>query len=102
VKYTQLAKSVPICFACGRARDGTIVLAHRNRSGFGLKFGRGIKSLSICGAFICFDCHQYGDGDGRKDYDWWELASARSLTWAWERGFIRFKAGGGDSDKALR
>lgn len=88
-QYTELAKQVPLCMGCRDPADDTIVLAHRNRLGWGLRFGRGIKTIDICGAFLCHSCHQYGDGDeGRIDYDWWELAVHRSLTWAYENGHI--------------
>ena len=101
-KYGDLATIVPLCCGCRSAADGTIVLAHRNRSGWGLPFGRGVKSLSICGAFLCHNCHTYGDNDGRKDYDWWELAVQRSITWAWGEGYLSFGPGCGEGVQALR
>jgi hypothetical protein len=81
-KYTRLAREVPYCMGCRQNQDGTIVLAHRNRNGWGLRFGTGIKTPDILGAFLCSACHHYGDGDGRTDYNWWELAVHRSITWA--------------------
>jgi hypothetical protein len=88
MNYRQLAQQVPSCMGCGKARDGTIVLAHRNRNAWGLCAGKGIKTVDICGAFLCYTCHVYGDGEGRRDHDWWELAVHRSLTWAWKSGWI--------------
>ena len=88
MKYTDLAKEVPTCMGCRKEADGTIVLAHRNRNAWGIRFGKGIKTHDILGAFLCHECHQYGDGHGRNDFDWWELAVHRSLTWAYENGKI--------------
>lgn len=102
MNYSELAKDAPWCFGCGSDNDGTVVLAHRNRSGWGLKFGKGIKSLQLSGAFLCHSCHQYGDGGGRTDHSWWELSTQRSQTWAWEQGFLRLDPAGGDPDKRLR
>ena len=102
-RYGDLARIVTQCMGCRKVADGTIVLAHRNRGGWGLLFGRGTKSLSLTGAFICYNpCHLYADGEGRKDADWWELACQRSVTWAWQNGFLNFNAKGGDPDHALR
>ena len=87
-QYQDLAKEVPVCMGCKELNDGTVVCAHRNRLGWGLDFGRGKKTICLCSAFLCHPCHVYGDGEGRKDYDWWELAVHRSLTWAWKNGHI--------------
>jgi hypothetical protein len=86
--YTDLAKIVPNCMGCRKPQDKTIVLAHRNRNAWGLRAGKGIKTHDILGAFLCADCHAYGDGNGRKDYNWWELCVHRSLAWASEEGHI--------------
>lgn len=103
VNYTDIAKQAPRCFGCGDPADGTIVLAHRNRNAWGLLFGRGSKGLSLLGAFLCFSCHAYGDSaEGRKDSDFWELAIARSQTWAWQQGYLRFLPSGGEPDERLR
>lgn len=74
---------------CRKPADGTIVLAHRNLNGWGLLFGKGIKTVDVLGAFLCRECHEYGDGEGRKDHHWWELAVHRSVTWAYDNGHIR-------------
>jgi len=100
VKYTSLAKEVPVCMGCRKAADGTIVLAHRNLNGWGLKAGRGIKTISLCGAFLCYTCHVFGDGDGQEDHHWWELAIHRSLTWAYDNGHLAM--GTGEIDDKLR
>ena len=83
--YTRLAKEVPYCMGCRKPADGTIVLAHRSLNAGGLVAGKGKKTLDILGAFLCHECHIYGDGEGRKDFQWWELAVHRSITWAWEK-----------------
>jgi len=102
-KYTELAKIAPQCFGCRQTpQDGELVLAHRNRSGWGMLSGRGIKSLSLAGAILCVTCHRYGDNEGRNDSYWWEMAVQRTLTWAWEGGYIDFRASGGDKSMALR
>ncbi len=80
-KISLLAKNAPKCCGCGRANDGTVVLAHRNLSAWGLRFGKGIKTIDLLGAHLCHDCHVYGDGKGRKDYQFWELAVHRTITW---------------------
>ena len=79
-----------MCMGCRSPQDGTIVLAHRNRNAWGLKFGRGIKTHDILGAFLCASCHNYGDNRGRHDYDWWELAVHRSIAWAIENDKIQW------------
>ena len=86
--YTALAKVVPSCMGCRKNSDGTIVLAHRNRNAWGLQSGKGIKTIDILGAFLCSECHIFGDGLGKTDYNWWELAVHRSLTWAANEGHI--------------
>jgi len=103
LKYTELAKIAPQCFGCREVpEEGSLVLAHRNRNGWGMMFGRGMKGLSLAGAILCPKCHAFGDGDGRNDYWWWEMATQRTLTWAWESGYITFNAKGGESDPKLR
>ncbi len=108
MKYTDLARLAPQCFGCRQPpEEGELVLAHRNRNGWGMLFGRGIKSLSLAGAILCPECHTYGDGPGRTDYSWWEMAVQRTLTWAWKEGYIEFNWIGGVTpgvtpDKALR
>ena len=87
-KYTELAKDVPLCMGCRNPNDGTIVLAHRNLNAWGLKAGKAKKTLDILGAFLCSKCHAWGDGRGRGDTEWWEWAVHRSITWAWENGYI--------------
>ena len=102
-KYTELAKLAPHCFGCRQVpQTGELVLAHRNRNGWGLLFGKGIKSLSLTGAILCQKCHLYGESDGRKDYDFWELAVHRTITWVWQEGFIDFRPSGGEKSQALR
>ncbi len=100
--YRDLRKVIPFCCGCKNVNAYDLVLAHRNRGGWGLLFGRGIKSLSVTGAFLCPECHRYGDGDGRRDADWWELATQRGITWAWRNGYLQFRPAGGGADKALR
>ena len=103
MKYTDLAKLAPVCFGCRDPADGTLVLCHRNRNGWGMLFGGKIKSLSLAGAIMCHDCHQYGDSaPGRKDSDWWEMAVQRTLTWAWQNGYLRLDPKGGEPDDRLR
>ena len=103
MKYTDLAPLAPQCFGCRDPADGTLVLCHRNRNGWGMLFGKSEKALSLAGAIMCHDCHLYGDSEhGRKDSDWWEMAVQRTLTWAWSCGYIRFHKNGGDADAALR
>jgi ferredoxin len=65
-------------------------------------FGKGTKGLSLCGAILCHECHVRMDSEWRKDSDRWELATHRTLNWAWSRGFLRFDAGGGPADERLR
>jgi hypothetical protein len=102
MRYTELAPLAPCCFGCQKSADGTLVLCHRNRNGWGLLFGKGTKGLSLCGAILCADCHLYGDGPGRRDAEWWELAVHRTLTWSWSRGFLAFRPNGGPSVESLR
>jgi hypothetical protein len=87
-KYTDLAKDVPLCMGCRKRNDQTIVLAHRNRNAWGLRFGKGIKTIDLLGAFLCSECHHYGDNQGRTDYNWWELAVHRSIAWAVDNGHV--------------
>ena len=102
MKYTDLARIAPRCMGCRQPAGGTLVLAHRNRNGWGMLFGRGTKALSLAGAILCDECHAYGDGQGRTDSDWWEMAVQRTLTWAWQEGYIQFNWIGGVPHKALR
>ena len=102
-KYTELAKIAPQCFGCREVpEEGSLVLAHRNRSGWGMLFGTSMKGLSLAGAILCQKCHAFGDGKGRCDYWWWEVATQRTLTWAWEEGYVTFNPKGGESDPRLR
>ena len=103
MKYTELANVAQVCFGCREVPEtGTMVLAHRNRNGWGMMFGRGRKGLSLAGAILCQKCHTYGDGPGRNDHWWWEMAVQRTLTWAWQQGYITFDSKGGEPAKALR
>ena len=103
MKYTKLANLAPCCFGCRQIPEaGKLVLAHRNRNGWGMLFGRGTKALSLAGAILCDKCHAYGDGQGRTDYSWWEMCHQRTLTWAWKQGYITFNPKGGEPVKALR
>jgi hypothetical protein len=88
-KYTALAKTVPNCMGCRKPNDGTIVACHRNRNAWGLRAGRGIKTIELLTAFMCSECHRYGDTDGCNDYNWWELAVHRTITWSLENGHIK-------------
>lgn len=83
-KYTKLAKDAPQCFGCGKSNDGTVVCAHRNRNAWGIRSGKGIKSVDTFSAFLCYECHQYGDGLGKSDCEWWELAIGRTLTYTYQ------------------
>lgn len=91
-KYTELAKIVPCCMGCRKPRDGTIVLAHRNLNAWGLHSGMSAKTIDLLGAFLCSVCHVRGDGLHRNDCFWWELAVHRSITWAFDNGYIDIKA----------
>ena len=102
--YADLAKIAPHCFGCREVpkEEGLLVLAHRNRNGWGMLFGRGIKSLTAAGAIFCDKCHTFGDGEGRCDYWWWEMCTQRTITWAVEKGYIVFNPEGGEPDPRLR
>lgn len=103
MNYTELAKKAPHCFGCRFVPEpGSLVLAHRNLSGWGLLFGQSVKALSLAGAILCPKCHAYGDGEGRKDSHFWELAVQRTQTWAWSEGFVTFRPDGGEAVEALR
>ena len=102
MRYTDIADNCPECMGCKKARDHTFVLCHRNLNGWGMLAGRGIKSVSIGGAILCQKCHIYGDGEGRKDYHWWEMSVQRTLTWAFLQGYLQFKTNGGEPDNRLR
>lgn len=103
MKYTELAKRSPVCMGCHKPADGTIVLAHRNLNAWGLMAGKATKTLSILGAFLCSECHNYGDGKGRKDQQFWEYAVHRTITWAWQNGWLRMGSGKlEDKDARLR
>lgn len=101
-KYSQLARIIPFCCGCRVENHSDVVLAHRNRNAWGILSGRGIKSVSISGAFLCSMCHTWADSDGQNDAEFWELASGRSLTWAFQSGYLQFNPNGGDPDAALR
>ena len=103
MKYTELAKLAPRCFGCRQVPEiGGLVLAHRNRNGWGMLSGRGIKALSLAGAILCGECHRYGDGLGHTDYSWWEMAVQRTITFAWQQGYITFNPKGGEPVESLR
>lgn len=58
------------CQNCG-ADDGTVVFAHSNMAEHG--HGRGIKSHSLFGAFLCHNCHSWLDqGKGRDPSGIWQ------------------------------
>ena len=59
------------CVMCLDDSPGLVVLAHRNIPGF---FGTGMKGPDWWSAELCYKCHEYGDNEGRKDYQWWERA----------------------------
>ena len=102
-RYSEIAKIVPFCAGCRASSDGTIRLAHRNLNTWGTLFGRSSKGLSLNAAFLCQDCDShYSEGDGRRDSEFWEMAIARSLTFAWREGYLKFNPKGGDPDAALR
>jgi hypothetical protein len=42
----------------------------------------------VLGAFLCSRCHGYGDLNGQNDFNWWELAVHRSITWALDQGYL--------------
>ena len=101
--YNKLGAEIPFCTGCRDLNNGTVRLAHRNVNTWGTKFGKGIKSLSLSGAFLCDNCDQfYSEGDGRKDSYFWELAVQRSQTWAWASGHLTFSPDSGDPDARLR
>ena len=103
MKYTELAKLAPVCFGCRDPADGTLVLAHDNLSGWGMLFGRGVKSLALGGMILCFSCHEYSETpEGRKDYHWRAMAHQRTLTWSWQNGYLRLDPKGGEPDDRLR
>lgn len=93
MKYCEIAKRTEQCMGCKKPNDGTIVLAHRNLNCWGTLAGKSTKTLSLLGAFLCHECHAYGDGEGRTDTQWWEYAVHRTITWAWQQGYIRFGSG---------
>jgi len=79
-KLRRLAKGQS-CVMCG-ADDGTIVLAHlpyRNS-------GMGMKAPDVCGAHLCFRCHNEADGPRRMDHEWRFLALSRTLERLWKAG----------------
>ena len=101
--YNKLGAEISFCADCRAPNDGTVRLAHRNVNIWGVAFGRGIKSLSLSGAFLCHNCDQfYSEGDGRKDSHFWELACQRSQNFAWQSGHLTFNPDGGDPDSRLR
>lgn len=101
MKYTDIAENAPTCMGCRKANDGTLVLAHRNLNGWGMLFGKAKKGITVAGAILCLECHIYGDGDGRRDNHWWEMAVQRTLTWAVLQGYLRFLRNGGEPDRKL-
>jgi hypothetical protein len=88
-KVTALARTAPQCLGCARDNDGTVVFAHRNLNGWGIKAGKGLKTAPFLGSWLCHDCHQYGDGEGRRDYQFWELATHRYITYLYENHNLR-------------
>jgi hypothetical protein len=69
-------------------QDDTVVLAHRNMPG---DFGTGIKGFDWHSGYLCFDCHRYGDGEGRKDSEFWELACYRTMTRFIAQGLVKIE-----------
>lgn len=104
MKYPQLAKTIPYCCGCRAPNTGTIRLAHRNLNGWGMKFGRGIKSMALTGAFLCAECDaRYGESKAIEDGRWWEMAVQRSISWAWDEGYLgMIQPSGKASKEALR
>ena len=75
-KYPKLRKSArgETCVMCD-ADDETIILAHCNMPG---DFGVGLKGPDWWAAYLCYECHIYADGHGRRDYEWWRAALYRT------------------------
>jgi hypothetical protein len=69
---------------CGKTE--TVVLAHRNMPG---DFGIGMKGPDWHGAHLCFDCHTYGDREGRKDHEFWEIACYRTMRRFIQQGLVK-------------
>jgi len=64
-RLRRAAKDQP-CVWCG-AEDGTVVLAHLPGSYYRMGAGTAQKTHDWLGAHLCQKCHEYADGDGRKD-----------------------------------
>ena len=72
-KKLQRAAKDQACVMCEKD-DGTVVLAHlpwRN--------AMGTKCDDFIGGHLCYMCHEYADGEGRKDHEWRYLALTRTL-----------------------
>ena len=54
-KLTDALRDAPICFACGKHNDGTIVAAHSNQGMHGK--GKALKAHDAYVAAICYQCH---------------------------------------------
>lgn len=89
------AAEAPICFACGRVNDGTVVGAHSDAIEDG--HGAGHKAHDLL-AYVCMDCHDIIDGRqhadlGRQQRDaiFYE-AAYRTTVWLLQSGYLIVRA----------
>lgn len=69
------------CVMCGWDQPGEVVTAHLPGSDYGLPAGVAEKCDDWGSAYLCCrpgGCHQYADGEGRRDYKWRLTALCRT------------------------
>lgn len=88
----NMARDVPVCMACGRHNDGTIVACHSNEQAAGK--GMGIKAHDWAVAFCCSGCHDEIDGraggyDAEHRNAVWRRAFYNTMQWIFSTGRVR-------------
>lgn len=86
-KYPKL-REAPRHEDCVMCDKPDAVLCHRNIPKED-EWGKGLKIYDWWGAWLCFECHTYGDNDGRYDAEWWERAVFRTIKRLINKGLIR-------------
>ena len=82
------------CVMCGYDEAGAVVTAHLPGAEYGLPAGMGEKCDDWGSAYLCNrpnGCHQYADGEGRRDYKWRLTAMVRTWRRRIEQGLVVVK-----------
>ena len=92
-KLLDAAKEAPVCFGCGKANEGDVVMAHANWSEYGK--GAGLKANDWAVAAICtMKCHAYVDSSKASKEEkkqFWIAAHVKTLSWLFETGKVVVK-----------